>query len=244
MGYLDHRIRQIAAVAVGRRTEGERPRPRRPAPFIETLGRAPESAGGNDAMQSGGLGQSRLYCAHTHSLPLATRSTDRGRGRGSQRSSLSRHFLRFSRMTRHYSKTLGHLSVRTPSRFVQFWANGSLARLTTLHASFNIWLSVRLPGAQDGLLPSSLLSVGHVEAPVVRPPVRCSGGSRGKKALFIRGKAVISSAKKRPIFLRWTAKKEGEKINYTLGSLDVVCMVAYAWSAHRLLASCFSSSMV
>ena len=94
--------------------------------------------------------------------------------------------------------------------------------------------SVRLPGAQDGLLPSCLLSVGHVEAPVVRPPVRCSGGSRGKKALFIRGKAVISAAKKRPIFLRWTAKKEGEKINYTLGSLDVVCMVACAWSAHRL----------
>ena len=185
------------------------------------------------------------FTAHTHSLPLATRSTDRGRGRGSQRSSLSRHFFRFSRMTRHYSKTLGHLSVRTPSRFVQFWANGSLARLTTLHASFNIWLSVRpsvspVPKMACCPLPSSRPGMSRRPRRVRQPARRPSagrplfGGARGKKALFIRGKAVISAAKKRPIFLRWTAKKEGEKINYTLGSLDVVCMVACAWSAYRL----------
>ena len=91
-----------------------------------------------------------------HTLIAVGHSVDRGRGRGSQRSSLSRHFLRFSRMTRHYSKTLGHLSVRTPSRFVQFWANGSLARLTTLHASFNIWLSVR-PSPRCPRWPAALL---------------------------------------------------------------------------------------
>ena len=189
------------------------------------------------------------FTAHTHSLPLATRSTDRGRGRGSQRSSLSRHFLRFSRMTRHYSKTLGHLSVRTPSRFVQFWANGSLARLTTLHASFNIWLSsVRprpsvppVPKMACCPLPSARSGMSRRPSSVRRSAVQAGRGAR--RLYSFVGKPSFRRQKSGRFFSVGRRRRKGRKL-ITLWAR----LTSYAWLLVRgrpiAFSVMFSSSMV
>ena len=143
----------------GRRTEGERPRPRRPAPFIETLGRAPESAGGNDAMQSGGLGQSRLYCAH--SLVAVGHSLDRQRPRkGFPTQQSVSAFPSFLQNDPPLFQNLGpFISPNTVSvcAILGKWLARPASLSLFMRPSLTYGcLSVRCPGAQDGLLPSSL----------------------------------------------------------------------------------------